>query len=368
MLDLVVFGRIAVGKSALLNAVFGEGAFVVDVLGGTTREVDARVVDFYGVEVRIMDTPGIGEVSGADRAAAACAAARGADIVLAVFDHEPTDFEYDAVLALAKVGKPMLVILNKADALAARDRNKLHQRVQSRVGEFVDPSNVLVCAADPIKHFVQEWPDGRTAEWSERSAPDVSRVRERLRDVLRDEGHLLEQLDSLSREAEDRQLLRVTRDARADELIEKYAAGMAAGLALNPIPLVDFFAGGAAIVALVHQLATNYDVEVSQQEVRELAQSLVVQGWKPLWPAVLPLVAGSLLKGIPVLGWFLSAVSLGVGGFYLTHILGQACKEYFAHDKQWSVSLQATLDEIIAQTDRESISHRAAKLIKERLA
>jgi GTPase len=368
LLDLVVFGRIAVGKSALLNAVFGTTDFAVDVLGGTTRQVDTRVVNFEGVNLRVMDTPGIGEVCRADRAAAAHAAASRADLIFAIFDHEPTGFEYNAVLALARIGKPMLVILNKADALTPNDRVKLHQQVQRRFGELVHPNNVLVCAADPLKHYVREWPDGREEEWSERTAPDVSRVRDRLREVLHSEAHFLEQIDYLAREAEQWQHLNQTRKAQADALIEKFAIGMAVSVALNPVPLIDLFGGGVAVAALVHQLAKNYDVQISQEEVMQLARSLVTEGWKSLWRAMLPLVGGSVLKAIPVVGWFMGAVSLGIGGFYITHIIGQACSEYFARNKQWSVSLKSTLDDIIANTNRESISQRAAKLIKERLA
>jgi GTPase len=367
VLDLVAFGKIAVGKSALLNAIFRTTEFAVDVRGGTTRRVESRVVKFDGVDLRIMDTPGIGEVSGAERGAAASDAAIHADIVLVIFDHEPTGFEFDAVLSLARIGKPLLVILNKADALKPSDRSKLLGQIQKRINGYVNHENVLYCSADPLKHYVREWPDGRVEEWSKRTAPDIERVRDRLREILRSEGHFLEQIDTLSRQVEDRRLLQDTRKRSADELIEKYAIGIGVTLALNPIPLLDLFGGGVAAATLIHQLARNYDVEISQQEVKELAHSLVTDGWQSLWPAVIPLVGASVVKGIPVVGWWMSAISLGVGGFYLTHIIGQACSEYFANNKNWSISLRCTLDNIIKNTDRRAISRRAAELIKARL-
>jgi small GTP-binding protein len=367
VLELVAFGRIAVGKSALLNAVFQTRDFCVDVRGGTTRSVEARVVTFEGLEVRIMDTPGIGEVAGADRAAAARDAAKAADLVLAIFDHEPTEFEIDAVLALARIGKPLLVVLNKADALGSGDRAKLLGQIQQRVNGFVHPENVLICAADPLKHFVREWPDGRMEEWSTRIAPDVQRVRARLHEILLSEGHLLEQIDALSRQVEERRLLKATRKQKADELIEKYAIGVGVTLALNPVPLLDLFGGGVALATLIHQLSRNYDVEMTQNEATELGRTMVTEGWKSLWPPVIPIVGASVLKVLPGIGWLMSAVSLGVGGFYLTTIIGQTCSEYLANDKTWSTSLQSTLDGIIGRTDRTAISRRAAELIKERL-
>jgi small GTP-binding protein len=367
MLDIVAFGRIAVGKSALLNAVFETTAFAVDVRGGTTRAATKREVRFDGLDIRIWDTPGIGEVSGADRGSAAREAASHADLVLAIFDQDPTALEYDPVVALARLGKPLLVILNKADALAPSDGAELLGQFRRRFESCVHPDNVLICAADPIRHLARESPDGRVREWSERTAPDVGRVRDRLRAVLRSEGHLLEQLDTLSREAAGRGLVLDARQQRAQQLIEHFAAGIAVGVAVNPIPLTDLFLGGAAIVAMVHQLAKNYEVELTEQEAREFACSLVSEGWKSLWPAVLPILGGSLLKWVPVAGWLMGAAGVAGGAFYLTYVFGQTCSEYFARDRQWAGSMRATLDEIIARSDRSSISRKAAELIKVRL-
>jgi GTPase len=332
-----------------------------------TRRVETRVVKFDGLDLRVMDTSGIGEVSGAERASAASDAARHAEIVLVIFDHEPTGFEFDAVLALARIGKPLLVILNKADALRPSDRTKLLGHIQKRINGYVNDDNVLYCSADPLKHYIREWPDGRVDEWSKRTSPDVEQVRDRLREILRSEGHLLEQIDTLSRQVEERRLLQNARKQRADDLIEKYAVGIGVTLALNPIPLLDLFGGGVVIATLIHQLAQSYDVQISQKEVKELAHSFLTEGWESLWPAVIPLVGASVLKWIPVVGWWMGAISLGVGGFYLTHIIGQTCSEYFANNKSWSISLQCTLDNIIRNTDKGAISRRAAELIKERL-
>ena len=366
MLDIVAFGRIAVGKSALLNSVFATTAFSVDVRGGTTRAATGKVVQFDGVEVQIWDTPGIGEVSGASRAAEARAAAIRSDLVLAIFDQDPTAFEYEAVIELARLGKPLIVILNKADALSRWDRAELYTRLRERLESCVHPDNVLICAADPIRHVTREWPDGRVQDWSERIAPDVGPVRDRLRVVLRAEGHHLEQLDSLSRVVEGREQLIDVRRQRAQQLIEKFAAGIAAGIVLNPLPITDVFVGGVALVAMVRQLAKVYEVDLTEQEAKDLARSMVSDGWKSLWPTVLPILGGSMLKWLPGAGWLVGGIGVAGGTFYLTYVFGETCSEYFARDKQWVGSMRATLDDIIARTDRNSLSRRAAELMKTR--
>ena len=62
-LHLAVFGRVSVGKSALLNALLGQPLFEVGVLHGTTtRAHQARWEEQIAAGVHFIDTPGINEL------------------------------------------------------------------------------------------------------------------------------------------------------------------------------------------------------------------------------------------------------------------------------------------------------------------
>ena len=85
--EIVVFGEISTGKSALVNALTGQQQAAVNVRGGWTKDVwrlgwggaGYRLPGFEESEVLLVDTPGLNEVDGAERAAIARQAAERAD-------------------------------------------------------------------------------------------------------------------------------------------------------------------------------------------------------------------------------------------------------------------------------------------------
>jgi GTP-binding protein Era len=67
-IHIAVFGRVSVGKSALLNALLGEMRFSTSPLHGeTTRAAHARWQEYDAGGVFLIDTPGINEVAGEAR-------------------------------------------------------------------------------------------------------------------------------------------------------------------------------------------------------------------------------------------------------------------------------------------------------------
>ena len=94
--DIVVFGEISTGKSAMINALVGEEAASVSAEGGWTRESWLVAWDKCGYhipgladsKVGLIDTPGINEVEGDARAQLARDAAAHGDLILFVTDSE----------------------------------------------------------------------------------------------------------------------------------------------------------------------------------------------------------------------------------------------------------------------------------------
>ena len=73
-LEIVAFGAISSGKSSLLNALAGRDVFRTDPRGGTT--VQRNEIPWPGVDkVLLVDTPGLGEIDGAERGSLSAAAA-----------------------------------------------------------------------------------------------------------------------------------------------------------------------------------------------------------------------------------------------------------------------------------------------------
>ena len=132
--EIVIFGEISTGKSAMINALIGNDIASVDVRGGWTKEIwgtawegsGYRVPGLESSEIVLIDTPGINEVSGQDRAELAETTARRADLILFVTDSDLNETEFAALVELAAVQKPMILVFNKTCLLytspSPRDR------------------------------------------------------------------------------------------------------------------------------------------------------------------------------------------------------------------------------------------------------
>src|SRR6188508_2993265 len=204
--EIVVFGEISTGKSALINALVGQAVADVNVRGGWTRDV--WNVGWSGAgycmpgladsQVVLIDTPGLNEVDGAARAAMAHEAAARADLVLFVADSDLNEVEYSALVELSTTNKPIILVLNKADLYPPQELSELMSVFMGpRLAGIVDPQNVVPTKSDPrqVEYFVESV-DGQTRQEWRKPAPAVAALRERILEVLAVEGKALVALNA----------------------------------------------------------------------------------------------------------------------------------------------------------------------------
>ncbi len=146
--EIVLFGEIDTGKSALINALVGQAVAEVDVRGGWTKEVWSTtwsgcgycVPGFMQSQVVLLDTPGINEVDGAQRATMAREAAGRADLILFVTDSDLNQTEFSALAQLAAGHKPIILVFNKIDNYTAAQRAQLNEALSdSRLRGLIAP-------------------------------------------------------------------------------------------------------------------------------------------------------------------------------------------------------------------------------------
>ena len=128
-------GRPNVGKSTLLNALLGEPLAIATSLPQTTRERMLGIWTTDRFQAVMVDTPGIHRAKSALNkfmVEEALRGARGVDVILmlaevpalhsdvAVREWEPGPGAVEAVELLAEIGKPMILVLTKADLLPER--------------------------------------------------------------------------------------------------------------------------------------------------------------------------------------------------------------------------------------------------------
>ncbi|MGD9723082.1 MAG: YcjF family protein [Pirellulales bacterium] len=372
--EIVLFGEIDTGKSALINALVGQNVAQVDVRGGWTREVWSTtwsgagyvVPGFMQSEVVLVDTPGINEVDGQQRADMAHAAAARADLILFVTDSDLNHTEHQALATLAASHKPILLVFNKIDNYTREQRAQLRAAlVDSRMRGLIGPEDVVEAAADPLpREYIVEQPDGTERHEYRRPPVQIEALKARILEMLDRDGKSLLALNAAMYAADrsDRiATLKVRmRDERANAVIWSYAAMKSIGVALTPVPAADVLGGSAVDVTMVVTLAHIYGISLTWVNARQLIESIVkAAGWVMLGEMVTHLAA-SLFKGLTLgAGVALTALPQGAAAGYGSFVVGQAAKYYFEHGASWGGEAPKTIvKRILEATDKQSVLER----------
>jgi small GTP-binding protein len=272
---VVVFGRVGVGKSSLLNALLGQERFATDVAHGCTRRQESHpwsterpFGSLAGVD--LVDTPGIDEIAAAGRERLARRVAIGADVVVLVLDGDLSAVEREALDTLLVAGKPLLLVLNRCDRWPEAELPELLASIRRRLPAGAAELTPLAVAAAPRR--AQLLGDGRVR--SEAGPPQVEPLRQALTDLLIRHGELLMALSALQAADRFSQALHRSRlrhgRRHAQALIGRFAAVKATGVATNPLPLLDLAGGLACDSALVLQLCQLYGLPMTRSGARRL--------------------------------------------------------------------------------------------------
>lgn len=374
-LHLAVFGRVSVGKSALLNALLGQELFEVGVLHGTTtRSQRARWEEQVAAGVHFIDTPGINELDGEAREQLAIDVAERADLVLFVADGDLTASELAALERLQQTQRPLLLVLNKADRYSPSEREALLARLREHVAGWIRPEDVVAASALPApRTVIRIDAAGVESEQREQAASDVASLRERIRAIVEREGKTLSAVNAglFAGRLADQIGRRITevRQELARKLVRNYCLAKGLAVAVNPIPVADLLSAAALDVSMVLHLSKLYGLPLSRSEAGKLVTTIVVQLaalMGTIWGVHL---VSAALKGLSAgLSTALTAGAQGALAWYATRIIGEAATEWLARGKSWGEQgPKRALQQILDGLDRDSILRDARAQIIEKL-
>lgn len=374
-IHIAVFGRVSVGKSALLNALLGRDAFDVGVLHGTTRVRAEQPWQEGGDEhLRLIDTPGIDELDGEAREDLARQVAGRSDLVLFVIDGDLTATELDALRLLAAQPRPLLVVLNKVDRYRTRERDELRASLQAKLAGLVPTDRLIEVAALPApERLLQVQADGSEREVERLRRPQVDALRERLLAILQAEGKTLAALNAavFAGELSDQLGARLAdlRRELATRVTLSYCLAKGVAVGLNPVPVADLLAAAGLDVALVMHLSRIYGLPLSRAEAGQLLGTILAQ-LVALMGAIwgVHLVASALKLGSAGLSTALTAGAQGALAWYATLLVARAAERYLAAGKSWGEKgPKRVVREIVDSLDRDSVLREAREEILARL-
>ncbi len=154
-----LIGRPNVGKSTLLNAISGMKLAIVSHKPQTTRNNISAIYNRDDAQVIFVDTPGIHRPESKlseFMVDSSFRAAKGADVVVLIVDGrfaKPANVEKKAVETAKKLKKPLLLVVNKADAVSKESLLPLIANY-SAMADFEEIIPISALKEDGIKELM----------------------------------------------------------------------------------------------------------------------------------------------------------------------------------------------------------------------
>jgi small GTP-binding protein len=340
-LEIVAFGTISSGKSTLLNALAGRDVFSTNVIGGTTAR--RCEIPWPGADsVALIDTPGLAEVHGEQRAALSADAAKDADLVLLVVDGPLKSYEVELVDRLLAMEKRLIVCLNKVDWYDHPQQQELLSQIADQLPRVNRDDVIAVRAAAGKRPLVRVLPDGAEERHLVDTPADVQPLAGRMLEIVRRDAsdlllaNLLLQSRGLVEEA--KQHVRRHLDERADQIIWRYMWAAGAAAAVNPLPLLDLAGSSALTLKMVLDLARVYrqpiDADVAVKMLAQLSKNLLAMAGATATAPVAASVIGSMLKTVPGVGTLAGGLVQGLSQALITRWVGNVFVHYLQNEMQ----------------------------------
>jgi GTP-binding protein EngB required for normal cell division len=303
-LYVAVFGEISAGKSSLIAAIAGAGsasdaAPTTDVLGGTTRAVShygARLAN--DLALTLADVPGTHEVARMEaiekpgraqrddhfpalpsgggygvgtraREQIARDEALRAHIVLYVCAGDLTRDQDAELNWLRGFGKPLVLVLNKADQFRAGERDALQAALRERYRERTDAQ--VVVSAGGTETFERRLADGRSEHVVRDRLPEIGALTALLDRYAESGVGAFESareaavLTSVSTRADV--LSAEMRGREANAIVDKYTRRAVVGALAAVMPGSDLVIQAVLATALIRELSKLYDVPVRDIDI-----------------------------------------------------------------------------------------------------
>jgi GTP-binding protein EngB required for normal cell division len=356
---IAVYGEISSGKSSLVKALLPEAEVETDPRGGTTSAIrHYGWVAPSGDRVTIADLPGFN----LDDDRAAREEARRAHLVIFLCDADLTATQVQQLQALLKLGKPLVLALNKSDRYDAAERSRLLDEIRRKTG--LDADDVVAVSSGGREEVVRLLGEGiEQREQRERRA-EIAELREAVQRHLDQDRELMESLRETAVLKLASEKLDVARDRyrqeRAEELVGKYSRRAVVGALAAVAPGTDLVIQGVLATKLMRELSRLYDVPVRDIEIESFLE--LAGGKVRNMTAITLAIAGNALKAFPGLGTISGGVVHAVAYGMIFDSLGHAAAQTLASRGELRPYPAAEAFEDLLNDHLESGARRFAKL------
>ncbi len=365
-LYVAVFGEISAGKSSVIRALAPDASAQVDVLGGTTRAVTHYRTTLAGsAALTLADVPGSHEVDGALREQLARDEALRAHVVLYVCAGDLTRDQDVELRWLRGFGKPLVLVLNKADQFDTADRTALERTLRARYGDSTDAC--IVISAGGSERFERRLADGRIEQVQRERKADIDALSTLLQRYSVAGAAALEPereaavLTAVAGQAETLQAQARETEARA--IVAKYTRRAVVGAMAAVVPGSDLVVQGVLATALIRELSKLYEVSVRDMDIDAFLGQ--VRLTVRTSASIVLAIAGNAAKAFPGVGTLGGGILHAIAYGLIFDSLGEAVALTLREQKKLDASAAVdALSRLLAEGSSERL-RRIARLALE---
>ena len=354
--NVILFGAGSSGKTSiarsLLKSIIGKTSPTI----GTTKELTSYKIRIPILKrnINIVDTPGLFEPSksGEEREKHTIKQASSSDLILFVLDQDINKFEHYLIQELIKIGKKLVIVLNKCD-LRSKDENTI---IQNNIKKITSSSknNIPV-----IKTIAYHQLSSNKKSESINRIPNVSKLFKEIIEILNENGEELLADNILFRSnklgIKSKELIIEQRKLTANKLIKKYMWITGGVVLVNPLPGVDFLTATSVNVQMIFELSKVYEVKVSSKEARDLSKSILSVLTKlGILKGGLAVISSALANSFTTI--FISKSIQSITAGWLVKIVGSSLILYFQNGQNWGdAGIQEVVERIYEINKREEV-------------
>jgi hypothetical protein len=359
---VTLFGSGSSGKTSIARALLKNIVGKTSAKIGTTKEINSYKIRIPILKrnINIIDTPGLFEPSklGEEREKETILQASNSDLVLFVLDQDINKYEKYLINELLKIGKKIIIVLNKCD-LRSRDENNL---IKANIEHLTSSKQNKISVVQTIALPKQT---NYLKSDSLNLIPEVGGLFKEIIETLDNNGEELLADNILFRSnklgIKSKNFVQEQRYLMSNKVIKKYMWITGGVILVNPLPAVDFLTTTSVNLQMIMELSKIYEIKLTKKDAKDLSKSLLSalakQGILKGGLAILsPALASSLTKII---------ISKSIQSFtagWLIRIVGLSLIEYFKNGQDWGDGgVQEVVDKIYKISKRQDTLNNFVK-------
>jgi hypothetical protein len=359
---VTLFGSGSSGKTSIARALLKNIVGKTSAKIGTTKEINSYKIRIPILKrnINIIDTPGLFEPSklGEEREKETILQASNSDLVLFVLDQDINKYEKYLINELLKIGKKIIIVLNKCD-LRSRDENNL---IKANIKHITSSTQNKISVVQTIALPKQT---NYLKSDSLNLIPEVGGLFKEIIETLDNNGEELLADNILFRSnklgIKSKNFVQEQRYLMSNKVIKKYMWITGGVILVNPLPAVDFLTTTSVNLQMIMELSKIYEIKLTKKDAKDLSKSLLSalakQGILKGGLAILsPALASSLTKII---------ISKSIQSFtagWLIRIVGLSLIEYFKNGQDWGDGgVQEVVDKIYKISKRQDTLNNFVK-------